>query len=75
MRAFAQADRFVSEVRRESCARRMCSSATKSSSANAAARRFSNTWCPADLRDFSLFDFDLAETDLPRFSIARRRHR
>ena len=36
----------------------------KLSSASAAARRFSKHLVPAELRDFSLFDFDLAETDL-----------
>jgi DNA polymerase-3 subunit delta len=64
MRAFAQADRFVSEVEArklrpayvfvgdEVFFRRRCREAIL------------EHLVPADLRDFSLFDFDLAETDL-----------
>jgi len=64
MRAFAQADRFVSEVEArklrpayvfvgdEVFFRKQCRDAILRS------------LVPADLREFSLFDFDLAETDL-----------
>src|SRR5262250_1590993 len=64
MRAFAQADRFVSEVQArklrpayifvgdEAFFRRRCREAIL------------QHLVPADLRDFSLFDFDLSETDL-----------
>ena len=64
MRAFAQADRFVSEVQSrklrpvyvfvgdEVFFRRRCREAIL------------EHLVPPDLRDFSLFEFDLAETDL-----------
>ncbi|HEV2716078.1 MAG TPA: DNA polymerase III subunit delta, partial [Terriglobales bacterium] len=64
MRSFAQADRFVSEVQArklrpayvfvgdEAFFRRRCREAIL------------QHLVPAELRDFSLFDFDLAETDL-----------
>ncbi len=64
MRAFAQADRFVSEVEArklrpvyvfvgdETFFRKRCREALL------------KHLVPADLRDFSLFDFDLSETDL-----------
>ena len=64
MRAFAQTDRFVSEVKErklrpayvfvgdETFFRKRCREAIVSH------------LVPADLRDFSLFEFDLAETDL-----------
>src|SRR2546428_2829336 len=64
MRSFAQADRFISEVRArrlrtgyvfvgdEAFFRRRCRVAILQHLA------------PPELRDFSLFDFDLAETDL-----------
>jgi DNA polymerase III subunit delta len=64
MRAFAQADRFVSEVQArklrpayvfvgdEAFFRKRCRDAILAH------------LVPADLRDFSVFDFDLAETDL-----------
>ena len=65
MRAFAQADRFVSEVEArklrpvyvfvgdEVFFRKRCREAIL------------QHLVPSDLRDFSLFEFDLAETDLP----------
>ena len=65
MRAFAQADRFVSEVEArklrpvyvfvgdEVFFRKRCREAIL------------KHLVPADLRDFSLFEFDLSETDLP----------
>src|SRR5678809_370579 len=64
MRAFAQADRFVSEVEAgklrpvyvfvgdETFFRKRCREALL------------KHLVPADLRDFSLFDFDLSDTDL-----------
>src|SRR5881392_160077 len=64
MRAFAQADRFVSEVKDKKLSpayvfvgdevffRRRCREAVL------------KHLVPAELRDFSLFEFDLAETDL-----------
>jgi hypothetical protein len=64
MRAFAQADRFVSEVEArklrpvyvfvgdETFFRKRCREALL------------KHLVPADLRDFSLYDFDLSETDL-----------
>src|SRR6476661_6859855 len=65
MRAFAQADRFVAEVKErklrpayvfvgdETFFRKRCREAIVSH------------LVPSDLRDFSLFEFDLSETDLP----------
>ena len=65
MRAFAQAERFVSELESRKTPRPpTSSSATKLFSVSASETLSSSIWFPADLRDFSLFEFDLAETDL-----------
>ena len=64
MRAFAQAERFVSEVE----ARKLRPAYVFVGAEVFFRKRFREAilehLVPADLRDFSLFDFDLAETDL-----------
>src|SRR3954469_7604287 len=64
MRAFAQAERFVSELQ----ARKMRPAYVFVGDEAFFRKRFRDAilehLVPADLRDFSLFEFDLAETDL-----------
>jgi len=64
MRAFAQADRFVSELQ----SRKMRPAYVFVGDEAFFRKRFRDAilehLVPADLRDFSLFEFDLAETDL-----------
>jgi DNA polymerase-3 subunit delta len=64
MRAFAQADRFVSELE----SRKLRAAYVFVGDEAFFRKRFRDAilqhMVPADLRDFSLFDFDLAETDL-----------
>src|SRR5512135_1216920 len=64
MRAFAQAERFVSELE----SRKMRSAYVFVGDEAFFRKRFRDAilehLVPADLRDFSLFEFDLAETDL-----------
>ena len=64
MRSFAQADRFVSEVQ----ARRLRTAYVFVGDEAFFRRRCREAilqhLVPPELRDFSLFDFDLAETDL-----------
>jgi len=65
MRAFAQADRFVSELQ----SRKMRPAYVFVGDEAFFRKRFRDAilehLVPADLRDFSLFEFDLVETDLP----------
>ena len=64
MRAFAQADRFVSELE----SRKLRAAYVFVGDEAFFRKRFRDAilehMVPADLRDFSLFDFDLGETDL-----------
>jgi DNA polymerase III subunit delta len=64
MRAFAQADRFVSELE----SRKLRAAYVFVGDEAFFRKRFRDAilqhMVPVDLRDFSLFDFDLAETDL-----------
>src|SRR5579864_3496151 len=64
MRAFAQADRFVSDIQ----SRKMRPAYVFVGDEAFFRKRFRDALLehlvPADLRDFSLFEFDLAETDL-----------
>src|SRR6201997_1386707 len=64
MRAFAQADRFVTELQ----SRKMRPAYVFVGDEAFFRKRFRDAipehLVPADLRDFSLFEFDLAETDL-----------
>ncbi len=64
MRAFAQADRFVSDIQ----SRKMRPAYVFVGDEAFFRKRFRDAilehLVPADLRDFSLFEFDLAETDL-----------
>jgi DNA polymerase-3 subunit delta len=64
MKAFAQADRFVSELE----SRKLRAAYVFVGDEAFFRKRFRDAilqhMVPADLRDFSLFDFDLAETDL-----------
>ena len=64
MRAFAQADRFVSELQ----SRKMRPAYVFVGDEAFFRKRFRDAilehLVPADLRDFSLFEFDLSETDL-----------
>jgi DNA polymerase III subunit delta len=64
MRAFAQAERFVSELE----SRKLRSAYVFVGDEAFFRKRFRDAilehMVPADLRDFSLFEFDLAETDL-----------
>src|SRR5216684_6780008 len=64
MRAFAQADRFVSEIE----ARKLRPAYVFVGDEAFFRKRFRDAilehLVPADLRDFSLFEFDLAENDL-----------
>src|SRR5277367_533427 len=64
MRAFAQADRFVNELE----SRKLRAAYVFVGDEAFFRKRFRDAilqhMVPADLRDFSLFDFDLSETDL-----------
>ena len=68
MRAFAQAERFVSELE----SRKLRPAYVFVGDEAFFRKRFRDAildhLVPADLRDFSLFDFDLSETDLGRGS-------
>jgi hypothetical protein len=74
MRAFAQADRFVSELEARKLRPPTCSWAMRPSSASAAATP-SSTFGPADLRDFSLLSSILPKPIWRKFSIAPARLR
>jgi DNA polymerase III subunit delta len=64
MRAFAQAERFVSELE----SRKLCPAYVFVGDEAFFRKRFRDAilehLVPADLRDFSIFEFDLADTDL-----------
>jgi DNA polymerase-3 subunit delta len=64
MRAFAQADRFVSEVEARKLRPAYLFVGDEVFFRKRCREAILQHLVPADLRDFSLFDFDLAETDL-----------
>ena len=64
MRAFAQADRFVSEVEAKKLRPAYVFVGDEAFFRQRCREAILEHLVPAELRDFSLFDFDLAETDL-----------
>jgi DNA polymerase III subunit delta len=64
MRAFAQADRFVSEVKDKKLRAAYVFVGDEAFFRKRCREAILKHLVPADLRDFSLFEFDLAETDL-----------
>jgi DNA polymerase III subunit delta len=64
VRAFAQADRFVSDVQARKLRPAYVFVGDETFFRNRCREAILTHLVPADLRDFSLFDFDLAETDL-----------
>src|SRR5450432_1317361 len=64
MRAFAQADRFVSEVAGNKLRAAYVFVGDETFFRKRCREAILKHLVPPDLRDFSLFDFDLAETDL-----------
>jgi DNA polymerase III subunit delta len=64
MRAFAQADRFVSEVEARKLRPAYVFVGDEAFFRQRCREAILEHLVPAELRDFSLFDFDLAETDL-----------
>jgi DNA polymerase-3 subunit delta len=64
MRAFAQSDRFVSEVEARKLQPAYVFVGDETFFRNRCREAILKHLVPADLRDFSLFDFDLSETDL-----------
>jgi DNA polymerase III subunit delta len=64
MRAFAQADRFVSEVEARKLRPAYVFVGDETFFRKRCREALIKHLVPADLRDFSLFDFDLSETDL-----------
>jgi len=64
MRAFAQTDRFVSEVQARKLRPAYVFAGAEVFFRNRCREAIIEHLVPADLRDFSLFEFDLAETDL-----------
>ena len=64
MRAFAQADRFVSEVKDKKLRPAYVFVGDEAFFRKHCREAILKHLVPADLRDFSLFEFDLAETDL-----------
>ena len=64
MRAFAQADRFVSEVEARKLRPAYVFVGDETFFRKRCREALLQHLVPADLRDFSLFDFDLSETDL-----------
>src|SRR6476660_5404874 len=65
MRAFAQSDRFVSEVEARKLQPAYVFVGDETFFRNRCRDAILQHLVPSDLRDFSLFEFDLAETDLP----------
>ena len=64
MRAFAQADRFVSEVKDKKLSPAYVFVGDEAFFRKRCREALLKHLVPAELRDFSLFEFDLAETDL-----------
>src|ERR1700719_2367699 len=64
MRAFAQSDRFVSEVEARKLRPAYVFVGDEVFFSKRCREAILKHLVPADMRDFSLFDFDLAETDL-----------
>src|SRR5438093_10720596 len=64
MRAFAQADRFVSEVRDKKLSPAYVFVGDEAFFRKRCREALLKHLVPAELRDFSLFEFALAETDL-----------
>src|SRR5436309_12768564 len=64
MRAFAQADSFVSEVRHKKLSPAYVFVGDAAFFRKRCREALLKHLVPAELRDFSLFEFDLAETDL-----------
>src|SRR5579872_5348551 len=64
MRAFAQADRFVSEVQARKLRPAYVFVGDEAFFRKRCREAILDHLVPADMRDFSLFEFDLAETDL-----------
>ena len=64
MRAFAQADRFVSEVEARKLRPAYVFVGDETFFRKRCREAILKHLVPADLRDFSLYDFDLSETDL-----------
>ena len=64
MRAFAQADRFVSEVQAHKLRPAYMFVGDEVFFRKRCREAILEHLVPADLRDFSLFEFDLADTDL-----------
>jgi hypothetical protein len=75
MRAFANAERFVSELESRKLRPAYVFVGDEAFFASVFAMRFCNIWFPPELRDFSISSSTLRKTTWPKFSTAPVRPR